>query len=53
MDHQTLCDWVIRYDAHDLDGLADLPREGRPPKLDAKEKAALVRIVLAGPDPRG
>ena len=51
MDRQTLRDWVIRYNEHGLDGLADLPREGRPPVLDAKEKAELVRIVLAGPDP--
>ena len=51
MDRQTLRDWVIRYNEHGLDGLADLPREGRPPKLDAKEKAQLIRIVLAGPDP--
>ena len=51
MDRQTLRDWVIRYNEHGLDGLADLPRGGRPPKLDAKEKAELVRIVLTGPDP--
>jgi transposase len=51
MDRQTLRDWVIRYNEHGLDGLADLPREGRPPKLDAKEKAELMRIVLAGPNP--
>jgi transposase len=51
MDRQTLRDWVIRYNEHGLDGLADLPRDGRPPKLEAKEKAELVSIVLAGPDP--
>jgi hypothetical protein len=51
MDRQTLGDWVIRYNEHGVDGLADLPRNGRPPKLDGKEKAELVRIVLAGPDP--
>ena len=51
MDRQTLRDWVIRYNEHGLDGLADLPRDGRPSKLDAKEKAELMRIVLAGPDP--
>lgn len=51
MDRQTLRDWVIRYNEHGLDGLADLPRDGRPPKLDAWEKAELVELVLAGPDP--
>jgi transposase-like protein len=51
MDRQTLRDWVIRYNADGIDGLADRPRDGRPPKLDAEEKAELVGIVLAGPDP--
>ena len=50
MDRQTLRDWVIRYNEHGLDGLADQPRDGRPPKLDAREKVELVEIVLAGPD---
>jgi Homeodomain-like domain len=51
MDRQTLRDWVIRYNEHGLDGLAGRPRDGRSPKLDAEEKAELIRIVLAGPDP--
>ena len=51
MDRQTLRDWVIRYNEHGLDGLPNRPRDGRPPKLDAEEKAELIRIVLAGPDP--
>src|SRR6516165_4379771 len=51
MDRQTLRDWVIRYNEHGLDGLADRERDGRPPKLNAEEKAELIRIVLAGPDP--
>ena len=51
MDRRTLRDWVIRYNADGIDGLADRPRDGRPSKLDAEEKAELVRIVLAGPDP--
>jgi transposase len=51
MDRQTLRDWVLRYNEHGIDGLADQPREGRPPKLEPHEKAALIEIVLAGPDP--
>ena len=51
MDRQTLRDWVIRYNAHGVDGLADHWGDGRPPKLSAQEKAELVAIVLAGPDP--
>ena len=51
MDRQTLRDWVLRFNAHGLDGLADQPREGRPPKLKPREMAELVEIVLAGSDP--
>jgi len=51
MDRQTLRDWVLRYNAHGLDGLADQPRDGRPSKLEPHEKAQLVEIVLAGSDP--
>ena len=51
MDRQTLRDWVIRYNEHGLDGLADQPRDGRPPKLDAEQKAELYRLVLDGPAP--
>lgn len=51
MDRQTLRDWVLRYNEHGLDGLADRPRDGRPSTLDANEKAELLAIVLAGSDP--
>ena len=51
MDRQTLRDWVLRYNEHGLDGLVDRPRDGRPPKLAAQEKAELLRIVLAGSEP--
>ena len=51
MDRQTLRDWVIRYNEHGLDGLSDRWGDGRPPKLDREEKAELLGIVLAGPDP--
>ena len=51
MDRQTLRDWVLRYNEHGLDGLADRPRDGRPPTLTVNEKAELLAIVLAGSDP--
>jgi len=50
MDRQTLRDWVIRYNAHGLEGLSDCWSQGRPPRLEPKEQAELIRIVLAGPD---
>ena len=51
MDRQTLRDWVLRYNEHGLDGLADRARDGRPPKLAPEETAELLRIVYAGSDP--
>jgi transposase len=51
MDRQALRDWVIRYNAHGLDGLYDCWSAGRPPRLEPEEQAELLRIVLAGPDP--
>jgi transposase len=51
MDRQTLRDWVLRYNAHGLDGLCDRWGDGRPPRLTAQEQAALLEIVLAGCDP--
>ena len=42
MDRQTLRDWVIRYNAYGLDGLADQRGDGRPPKLSPEEKGELV-----------
>ena len=50
MDRQTLRDWVQRYNAHGIDGLADRWNGGRPPTFTAAEQAKIVEIVLAGPD---
>jgi transposase len=50
MDRQTLRDWVLRYNEHGIDGLADRWGDGRPPTFDAGEQAELMHIVLAGPD---
>jgi len=50
MDRQTLRDWVIRYNEAGVDGLHDLPRSGRPPRLNAVHLAELARLVEEGPD---
>ncbi len=50
MDRQTLRDWVLRYNAHGIDGLADRWNGGRPPTFSSQEQAEIVEIVLAGPD---
>src|SRR5919198_1152044 len=49
MDRQTLRDWVIRFNAQGADGLINIPSPGMPPKLNARHKAFLARIVEEGP----
>jgi len=50
MDRQTLRDWVHRYNELGLSGLADQPRKGRPPRLNAAQEAELSAWVEAGAD---
>ena len=52
MDRQTLRDWVIRYNAHGIDGLASRKPPGAAPKLSAAQMSELRDLVLAGPDPK-
>ncbi len=49
MDRQTLCDWVHRYNADGLAGLADRPRPGRPPRLTDAQTSEVAKWVEAGP----
>jgi transposase len=42
---QTLRDWVLRYNAHGIDGLRDHPRTGRPPAQDAKRQDLLLALA--------
>ncbi len=49
MDRQTLRDWVLRYNAHGVDGLAGRWNGGRPPTVSSQEQAEIVRVLLAGP----
>ena len=50
MERQALHDAVVRYNAEGLAGLHDRPKGRRRPVLDQDDEAALVQIVLAGPD---
>ncbi len=50
MDRQTLRDWVHRYNAHGVEGLRDVPRNGRPPAVSAERTQKSEDLVLAGPD---
>ncbi len=51
MDRQTLRDWVHRYNAEGLGGLANRRSPGPPPRLTPVQKAALAAVVAQGPDP--
>ena len=51
MDRQTLRDWVHRFNNQGPDGLINIPSPGVPPKLDARHRAFLARIVEEGPIP--
>ena len=52
MDRQTLRDWVHRYNAEGLAGLANRRAPGPAPRLSAEQEAELARWVEEGPDPR-
>src|SRR2546423_5232404 len=50
MDRQTLRDWVHRYNADGLAGLADRPRPGRQPRLAEAQLSEVAKWVQDGPD---
>jgi transposase len=52
MDRQTLRDWVHRYNADGLAGLADRPRPGRQPRLAEAQLSEVAKWVEDGPDPK-
>jgi len=51
MDRQTLRDWVHRYNAEGIDGLANRGGGGVKPRLTSEQMAQLAAWVKAGPDP--
>ena len=51
MDRQTLRDWVHRYNAEGVRGLRSGRAPGRAPSLTASQRAELLELVIAGPDP--
>src|ERR1700730_17592281 len=52
VDRQTLRDWVHRYNADGLAGLADRPRPGRQPRLAEAQLSEVAKWVEDGPDPK-
>jgi transposase len=51
MDRQTLCEWVHRYNAAGVAGLASRVAPGPTLRLDETQMAELEALVLQGPDP--
>ena len=51
MDRQTLRDWVHRYNAEGLAGLANRRVPGPAPRLSAEQEGELARWVEDGPEP--
>jgi transposase len=51
MDRQTLRDWVHRYNEAGIGGLKSRRHPGRAPLLTPLQKAKLLDLVIAGPDP--
>jgi putative transposase len=50
VDRQTLRDWVERYNAYGVDGLATLTSPGRPRLLTPNQAEELRQIATSGPD---
>lgn len=48
---QIVRDWVARFNVEGPDGLITRKAPGHPPKLNDEQRAELVQIVEAGPDP--
>ena len=48
---QAVRDWVLRFNAEGPDGLIDRKSPGTPPRLNAGQRVALVRVVEEGPTP--
>ena len=48
---QVIRDWVLKFNAHGLDGLIDRKAPGQPPRLNDDHRAALAAVLESGPIP--
>ena len=48
---QIVRDWVLRFNAHGLNGLTDRKAPGQPPRLNDAHRAALEAMIESGPTP--
>ncbi|MDR2362208.1 MAG: helix-turn-helix domain-containing protein [Prevotellaceae bacterium] len=51
--HKAICNWLHRFNAQGVEGLKDLPRNGRPSRLGDESKAKLKQVVLSSPMEQG
>src|SRR5262245_19823334 len=49
---KTVYRWLHRFNADGLDGLGDLPRSGRPPRLTELERGHLIALARSTPPGR-
>src|SRR5918997_2315531 len=49
LHHQTVRDWLKRFNAHGLEGLQDLPRGGRPATYTPDQVAQVIATALTDP----
>jgi transposase len=49
---KTVYRWLHRFNADGLDGLGDLPRSGRPPKLSELQRGQLIALARSTPPGR-
>jgi transposase len=50
MDRQTLCDWLLRYNAEGIAGLCNRIAAGPKPRLTPEQEATVAELVRKGPD---
>jgi len=48
---QIIRDWVLHFNEHGPGGLLDRKAPGKTPRLTSEQRAALARVVDAGPQP--
>ena len=49
VSRNAVCGWLNRWEAEGVDGLADKPRPGAPPKLDADEQVRAIELLKQNP----
>jgi transposase len=46
---QIIRDWVVKFNADGPDGLVNRKAPGQPSRLDAEQRAAIVKVIESGP----